>query len=397
MPLLSFPTHKPYWVAPKVLLERIIAHRKANEDIDLVDLSIAIARMPRENVEEAIPLLEKLDAEMKSLLSFCLGISKEISISTSSVFTKLIATVGGNSKNIENIPLWAVAARTYYPNETFAEFEKTFLKDIPFVVKPFAPKFEFEEKRNEWKDYHTKELMRSPPWTELSFDFPENKTIPSHLLYSLDMHKKVEKYTWMSEYKFNSEDNVYYWNSLMPQNNDPLACLLLHHTCRVTDGTNNELKGFLNIVNQPAFQFSETSLLLFSCCFFQEKKDVRLLASEVLINLVEKQTIDIHLFAEKTAVLISNKYGVLLRFIDGIIALKDISPLHNSALFLLLDGIFKRIEIKEKLPTNFKKMVENYVDTLSKTNQKPSADTKVFFEKLKENTALKALVKQILN
>lgn len=146
----------------------------------------------------------------------------------------------------------------------------------------------------------------------------------------------------------------------------------------------------------PGFKFDTTSLLVFACCFFQEKKEVRLLASEIIIYLVEKQNIDIHLFSEKIAYLISNKYGVLLRLIDGIIGLKDISPLHNSALFLILDGIFKRIELKDKLPTNFKKLVENYLDVIAKTNQKPSIESIQFFEKHKENNSLKPLIKQLL-
>lgn len=397
LPLLSFPSHKPHWVAPKILLERIIAHQKANETIDPVDLSIAISRMPRENVDEAIPLLDKLDSDMKQLMSFCLGITKEININSSSILTKLFQKAGGSTPNTEKIGLWAVAARTFYPTETFPEFEKTYLNDVPFVTAPFSAKMAFKEKWNEWKDYQTKELVRSPSWTELRIDLPNDKTIPNYLLYSLDTHIKVEKNVWSTNYKLSTAENTYYWNSLMPQNNDSLACLLLEKCCHITDGTNNELKGFLTVVNRPGFQFSDISLLVFACCFFQEKKDIRLLASEVLINLVENQSIDIHLFAEKNAFLISNKYGILLRLVEAIITLKDISPLHNAALFLLLDGIFKKIELKEKLPANFKKMIENYVDVLSKTNQKPAPETKVFFEKLKDNNALKALVKQILN
>ncbi|MNQ43214.1 WGR domain protein [compost metagenome] len=397
LPLLSFPTHKPHWVAPKILLERIIAHQGANETIDPVDLSIAISRMPRENVDEAIPLLDKLDSDMKQLMSFCLGITKEINIDSSSILTKLFQKVGGSTPNTEKIGLWAVAARTFYPTETFSEFEKTYLNDVPFITAPFLPKIEFKEKWNEWKDYQTKELVRSPSWTELRIDLPSGKTIPNHLLYSLDTKIKVEKNVWTTNYKLNTAKNAYYWNSLMPQNNDSLACILLEKCCHITNGTNNELKGFLTIINRPGFQFSDISLLVFACCFFQEKKDIRLLASEVLINLVENQSIDIHLFAEKNAFLISNKYGILLRVLEAIIPLKDISSLHNSALFLLLDGIFKNIVLSEKLPTNFKKMVENYVDVMSKTNQKPAAETKVFFKILKDNTALKALVKQILN
>ena len=85
-----------------------------------------------------------------------------------------------------------------------------------------------------------------------------------------------------------------------------------------------------------------------------------------------------------------------MRLIDGIIALKEVSPLHNSALFLILDGIFTRIELSDKLPTNFKKLVENYLDVLAKTNQKPSVESIQFFEKYKENNSLKPLIKQLL-
>ena len=396
LPLLSFPTHKPHWIAPKILLERIIAYQQANEAIDFVDLSIAISRMPRENIDEALPLLEKLNSDMKELLSFCLGVTKEININSSSIFSKLFHKIGGLPPDSEKVALWAVAARTFYPNEVFTEFEKTYLKDIPFVVAPFLPEMSFKEKWNEWRDYHTKELKRSPSWMELYFEYPEKKTTPNYLLYSLDFYRKPKE-TWTTNYKLNSVENVYYWNSIMPQNNDPLACQLLEESCNVTDGTNNELKGFLTIVNQSGFEFSDTSLLVFCCCFFQEKKEIRLLATEVLINLIENKSIDIVLFAEKASYLISNKYGVLLRFIEAVVALKDISALHNSALFLLLDGIFKNIKVDEKLPTNFKKMVEIYADILLKTNQKPAEEAKLFFEKLQENNALKALIKQILN
>lgn len=397
IPLLSFPSHLPFWVAPKILLERIIAYQNTKEEIDLIDLSIAISRMPRENVEEALPLLEKINGELKNLLSYCLGVSNEINITTTSILTKLFTKVGGSTKETENLALWAVAARTYYPNEIFTVFEKSYLKDFPFVVAPFKPVFEFKEKWNEWKDYHTKKLVRSPSWTELIFDLPEKIAVPNHFLYGIDLHKKVEKETWHSNYKLETPGNAHYWHSLMPQNDDALACLLLQNTCKLTDGTNNELKGFLTIANQPEFQFSETSLFLFACCFFQEKKDLRLMASEVLIDLIEKHKVDVDVFAEKSAFLISNKYGVLLRYIDGIIAMKDISAIHNSALFLILDALFKKLELNDKLPTNFKKLIENYLDVMSKTNQQPSSESKIFFEKLKENAALKALVKQILN
>ena len=82
---------------------------------------------------------------------------------------------------------------------------------------------------------------------------------------------------------------------------------------------------------------------------------------------------------------------------EAVVALKDISPLHNSALFILLDGIFATVTLEEKLPTNFKKMIENFVDVGTKTKHKPSAKTLELLDKYKENASLKTLIKQIAN
>lgn len=391
LPLLSFPSHKPYWVAPKVLLERVIAYQNTKEEIDYADLAVAIARMPRENVAEAIPLLDKIEGEIKSLLSFCLGVDEKLNLDSTSLFSKLLATMGKTTKETGNLSLWAVAARTFYPNDTFPEFENTYLKEIPFVVSPFKPQVQFKEKWNEWTNYKTKEKERTPSWYELSFHLPNYSKIPNYLLYSLDLYSRPN--SW--DYNLNYAGNTYFWHSLTPQNSDALALTLLHN-CGIADGAKPELKAFLDVINRPEFRFSDITLLLYACCFFQEKKDLRLLTSEVLIQLIEKQAIDIELFAEKIACLATEKYGVFLRLVDGLIAIKDVSPLHNNALLKLLNSFFENLELKDKLPTNFKKIIENYLDILTKTNQKPTTKAIVFFEKWKDNASLKALIKQIL-
>lgn len=391
LPLLSLPSHKPYWVAPKILLERIIQYQKNNEETDLTDLAIAIARMPRENTEEAIPLLDNIEGEMKQLLSFCLGVNERLTLPSGSVFSKLITTLGKPTKETEKLALWAVAARTFYPNDTFTEFENTYLKEIPFVVSPFKPIFKFKEQWNEWTNYQTKKKERSPSWYELRFDMPTYTSIPNYLLYSLDIYKRSN--SW--EYALHSAGSTLYWNSLMPQNNDPLALVLLQN-CHIPDGAKPELKGFLEIINRPEFQFSENTLFLFALCFFLEKKEIRLFASEVLISAIEKQAVDIEKLAQKMAYLTVEKYGAFSRLTDSLIAVKDVSPLHNSALLQLFDSFFENLEIKDKLPTNFKKLIENYVDVLTKTNQKPSEKAAIFFEQWKDNASLKSLIKQIL-
>ncbi|MFH6994439.1 DUF6493 family protein [Flavobacterium sp. FlaQc-48] len=399
LPLLSLPSHKPYWVAPKVLVERIITYQNTKEEIDSVDLAIAIARMPRENVAEAIPLLDKVEGELQQLLSFCLGVAEKMELDEESLSSKPLTRRGKPNQETGNLSLWAVAARTFYPNDTFTEFENTYLKNIPFVVAPFKPEVTFKEKWDEWTNYQTKEKERTPSWYEMKFDLPNYSEggmpnyaeIPNYLLYSLDIYNRSN--TWY--HNLNYAGNTYFWHSLTPQNSDALALTLLNN-CNIADGAKPELKGFLGVINRPEFRFSDISLLLFAVCFFQEKKDLRLMASEVLINLIEKQAIDVEKLAEKIALLSSEKYGVFVRMADALIAIKDVSPLHNSALLQLLNSFFANLDLKEKLPTNFKKIAEGYLDVLTKTNQKPSAKAILFFEQWKDHTALKSLIKQIL-
>ncbi|CAA9196102.1 DUF6493 family protein [Flavobacterium collinsii] len=394
LPLLSFPSHKPYWVAPKVLLERIIAYQKAKEEINTFDLALAIARMPRENVEEAISLLDQVEGELGPLLSFCLGVSEKIEFNTASLSSKELPEEGKDNQENAILLLWAVAARTFYSNATFPEFENTYLKDIPFVVKPLMPEITFEERWYECEKYLlSKAQQQSPSWYVLKFDFPNYAKIPNSFLYSLDIYD-VDHRHWIYIIRHAGDTN--YWHSLTPQNADALSLMLLQ-ICNNTDGLGfkSELKGFLSIINRPEFQFSDISLLVYVCCFCEKDKNLRLQASEELINLVERQAIDVEALAQKIAFLVSGKYGVFSRIADGIGAIKDVSPLQNSALLKFFNAFFAHLELQE-LPTNFKKMVENYVDVLIKTNQKPAEKVITFFEQWKDNSSLKPLIKKIL-
>jgi len=388
--LLSFPTHKPYWIAPRVLMERLIERQRNNIKIDYLDLNIAIGRMPREQTEEAIPLLNQLTGELKNLMAFCLGTTKEISFKTHSLLGKLVSKVTGDDTDYKAIK--SVAARTYYPQETFPQFENTYLKGYPFVVAPFKPKIKIEEKWNEYVNYQTKKKERTPSWYELSFHVTGYENVPDYCLYGLDIYDK--KNSW--EYMMTHEGNVYYWHSLMPQNADALACFLIHSSCSTADKGGKELTGFLNLLNNGGFPFSDLTMLVFACTFFQSKKDIRLMAAEVLINLIEQQAIDLELLTEKLGYLSYNKYGTFLRLADSLGTLKDVSALHNSAYLQLLEGIFKHFVDSEKLPVNFKKVVEHYIDVLYKTNQEPSATSIAFLSKWKDNATLKALIKQII-
>lgn len=391
LPMLSFPTHLPYWVAPEVLLQRLITCQNEGEDIDKLDLSIAISRMPREDTAAAIPLLEQLSGELKDLMAFCLGVSKKITFKNGSFMNKLLSVVK-TAKDEDLKSRWAMAARTYYPDETFPEFEGTDLESVPFAVSPFKPVITIDERWDEYQNYQTKKKERTPSWYEINFDLPRDQKGLDYFIYAGDLINK--KRGW--DYGLSNAGNVYHWNSMMPQNPDALAYFMLRSSCYRSDYGGHELKGFLNILNGPGFRFSEATTLVLACIFFQDKKDIRLMAAETLINLVERQALDLKLLSEKIVFLIAHKYGPFSRLVESLGSLKDNSPLHNAAFLQVMENIFKNLDTAEKLPVNFKKLVEHYVDILSKTNQQPDVAVSLVFEKLKDNAALKTLIKQIL-
>ena len=391
LPLLSFPTHAPHWVEPTTLVNRILAYQENNETIDSHDFAIAISRMPRENTAEALILCERLNKETADLMRYCLGEEKTIKVNNDNFFARLLKT----PKSDDWCTLWATAARTYYPDGVFPEFEKTALKDTPNVVKPIIFTTKFKECWSEWRKY-SNEIERSPFWWELKvLTEPQIEVVPSNLLYSLGFWKQNVNYF----YGYLQKDDVIYWNSIMPQNNATLNIQILQGACDrpTTHELNSQtFKGFLKISEYPEFKFSDASMLIFACVLFNEKKDTRATAAEVLIQKIQNQNIDVLFLGQKIAYLINNNYAPILRLCECFATLKDVSTLHNSALSILLESTIENLELKEKLPTNFKKILEIFYDLKAKMKQKVSEKVISTLKPIAENGTLKSIVKQIL-
>lgn len=390
LPLLCEPTHLPYWIEPKVLLRRIIAYQENKEPIHALDLSIAIARMCREGIEDTTPLVPQIDGHLQILLKFCLGLETKIHLHDERSLEQWMPDLKGN--HLEKLALWAVAARTHDPVGTFNEFIGTSLQKEAFVVNVFRPYFYFREAWEDGMNYNTRQIERLKSWEELAIDMPEALYAPMNLLYSLTFHQNRDRW---SDHLYN-QASVFFWHSLMPQNPEPLSIRLAISSCQNGDFGRSDMQGFLRIVDRPEFWFSDASMLVFACCFLLERKETRFLATEVLIQLIEKRKLDLGLFGEKLAFLISGKYGVLLRAIDALVAIKDVSPIHNTALFMILNTVLTTLKIEEKLPLNFKKLLEHYLDILVKTTQKPADAAQAFLKKWQDNPSIKHLVKQII-
>lgn len=392
LPLLSLPSHYPHWIAPEILIQRLLQYQEQHEPIDPVDLTIAISRMPRENVAAAIPLCAQLNDDLAPLILYCLGKQPEIRIRENSFLKNLFTREKDSDKPINQHALWAVAARTHQPEGHFAELEHTALKQLPNVVEPFVPKLSMKEKWNEWKDYKTKELVRSPSWYELSFDLPQHNYMPQSLLYSIDLFNRGNN-VW--EYHVLAGSDVTYWHSLMPQNDEALALMLIKADCRIADDNSDVIPGFLHTSLLPEFAFGNNALTVLAVACFKQKKEIRALAGEVLIQHIQQQSLDMAAFAKALSFLVNEQFGPLQRLIDTLNLAKDVSPLHNAALCSLTMQVLEHFTPKEKLPVNFKKLLEMYFDLMAKTKAVPTANVSMALEHLKEVTSLKPILKQI--
>jgi hypothetical protein len=346
--------------------------------------------MPRENAEAALQLCDRLGKNEASLIKFALGVSEKIELIPDSFLKKIFS--GKKSENVMSHALWAVAARTFYPSKSFPEFESTSLKNVPNVAYPLVPDAKVMSRRSESKNFRTQETEYYD-FRELFVELPQSKwELPVNLLYSLDVYeRKSDSYV----YFFLMHGDVLYWHGLMPQNDQALVTMVLKYSCINADGGTDDLNAFLYLSAQPEFVFTETSMLVVACCMFNKDLKTRSYASEILIYLIAERKINVKVLGEKAGYLISENYGPTQRFVEVITTIRDVSSLHNSAVIILLDSLFLNFNGKEKLPVNFKKLLEFYLDLLMKTGAKPDRSTLTNILLWKDHNAIKSVLKQI--
>lgn len=77
LPLLSTATHAPHWVAPTILVEKLLTYQAANETPDTVDVVVALTRCAWSNEEDATQARARLPElhapEMRELLAWLLA------------------------------------------------------------------------------------------------------------------------------------------------------------------------------------------------------------------------------------------------------------------------------------------------------------------------------------
>lgn len=128
LPLLSTPTHLPFYIEAEVLVDKLLQYEAQGKAPDLDDLILACNRLLfREVSVAAKEKAKQLKGDYAPTIQYYLGLTDEICLTE------------------DLLPLWAQITRLKHPDREFPEFATTSAKDILGVVKPYVIGYGWQE------------------------------------------------------------------------------------------------------------------------------------------------------------------------------------------------------------------------------------------------------------
>ena len=128
LPLLSTPTHLPFYIEAEVLVDKLLQYEAQGVQPDIDDLIVACNRLLFREVSATVKeKARQLKGNYALAIQYYLGLTDEVQLTE------------------ELLPLWAQITRIKYPDREFPEFASTSAKDILGVVKPFLIDYGWQE------------------------------------------------------------------------------------------------------------------------------------------------------------------------------------------------------------------------------------------------------------
>ena len=156
LPLLSTPTHLPFYIEAEVLVDKLLQYEAQGVQPDIDDLIVACNRLLFREVSATVKeKARQLKGNYALAIQYYLGLTDEVQLTE------------------ELLPLWAQITRIKHPDREFPEFAATSAKDILGVVKPFLIDYGWKENDGHKKftfGYHTEWVGVS--YTDLKNAFP---------------------------------------------------------------------------------------------------------------------------------------------------------------------------------------------------------------------------------
>lgn len=397
--LLSTPTHNPCWIDPMVLIERIIAFEKSDEEMDLYDFQIAVGRLPLNQIPPNIS--KKIEGikerNIRDVLNYHLG------------FNDL------SKMSIQRPELWlqSVLSRGIKSEITFFQehFSNTLQKEIGVYDWDCGLHDHFYKEY----DYTTgKHVQKKMVRKQLEFrNFNPEKKEPDSFVNNLKalFNKKPVKIQSIYEYMYFKKQQYYTtirpndevkFLLLSPNNTSAFLSQVIHNNLKestFSDETSkknmvNLLKGLHQVWYRQ--DYSETTYLFLATGFLCSDKISRELAAEIWIKANSENNMDNTFLGEMIGRLESGQYAPMQRLTDLLVSnLLNVSQKHNNHLFSLINGTIGKMD---NVPIRgVKKLLEIFLELRHGFPKKEiNKSAVVNLLKWKENTSLKPVISKLL-
>ncbi len=393
LPILSTPTHYPYWIDPMTLVQRVKCWQEAKVPIGHADMQFAISRCYSKDSELLLPELAKqLTGEVQRVLSFLM--SKE-------------SSPEGPFKTIAH---WFAASIVKNPESTYSEFSKfsyssehrsKFTGDFQWKVGST----EFQNSR--W-DYKKSKMVNFTDYRKMmKIDFyPKSKSATFlESVFKLKTFPKLhqglmlyEEIHFRREWYETSASDVKRFYGMLPNNPEILLAKICDKTLRYPEIQGETFKRMLintlEVLLDQTTSFRKMAHLLLSGALICSDKTARSLAAEVWVygethELINSQEIGGNLGKHFIV-----EFAPLKRFTDLIMeSMLRVSTKHDERLQMMIE--IALISVNEGSVRGLKKLLEIYGELLRRNNSSPLATLDLNLELWSKVKSLSKSVKDI--
>ena len=322
LPLLSTPTHLPFYIEAEVLVDKLLQYEAQDVQPDIDDLIVACNRLLFTEISATVKEKTKqLKGAYAPAIQYYLGITDEIQLTE------------------DLLPLWAQITRIKYPDREFPEFASTSAKDILGVVKPYLIDYGWQENNGHKKftfGHHTEWVGVS--YTDLRNDFP-------YRYYNAN--GGGSPFTTVFEYKL----------SLNPHY--PNAMLCNYTSTWVTGNEVREIRNMslpLEVLLRYDLRVQHSGWIYIGTALLFEKRPSRDLAYEYICQAIARGE-DLTYLKTYLAQVLAWDYLPITRFIEFLdrpTCNAKIKAFGSEVVILYLEEVKKQ----DKLPRNHKKLAQ---------------------------------------
>ena len=322
LPLLSTPTHLPFYIEAEVFVDKLLQYEAQGVQPDIDDLIVACNRLLFREVSAATKeKARQLKGDYAKAIQYYLGITDEIQLTE------------------DLLPLWAQITRIKHPNREFPEFETTSAKNILGVVKPYLIGYGWHEDNG-----HKKFAFgHHPQWISVSYTDLKN-AFPYRYYNANGGNSPIST---IFEYKL----------SLNPHYPDAMLCDYI--STWVTGNEVREIRNMsvpLEILLRYDISVRHSGWLYIGTALLFEKRPSRDLAYEYICQAITREE-DLSYLKTYLAQVLAWDFLPITRFIEFLDR-----PAHDPKVKAFGKEVVRlyleEVKKQEKLPKNHKKLVE---------------------------------------